>query len=84
MELVRFVLVLFVVELVLVEPEFEVFEQVDKFEELAFELSELFDIAAFGLPEVKGEEIQKAKQCFANKEQTLVACAGCYPTELCI
>ena len=42
--------------------------------------AELFDIAAFGLPEVKGEEIQKAKQRFANKEQTLVACAGCYPT----
>ena len=35
--------------------------------------AELFDIAAFGLPEVKGEEIQKAKQRFANKEQTLLS-----------
>ena len=42
--------------------------------------ADLFEIAAFGLPEIKREEILRAKERYSNHEKTLVACAGCYPT----
>ena len=40
----------------------------------------LLDSAAFGLPEITAEELTRAQHSFANREKTLVACAGCYPT----
>lgn len=36
--------------------------------------------AAFGLPEVTGEELVHAAQRHAKGQAVLVACAGCYPT----
>ncbi len=41
---------------------------------------DLLENAAFGLPEIKGDEIRKAAKRHASKEPVLVACAGCYPT----
>lgn len=40
----------------------------------------LLDIAAFGLPEITGDELQAAHERFASGKAALVACAGCYPT----
>lgn len=40
----------------------------------------LLEQAAFGLPEIKGEEIAHAAKRYAQGEPVLVACAGCYPT----
>ena len=36
--------------------------------------------AAFGLPELTGEELNQAAQAHASGSAILVACAGCYPT----
>ena len=36
--------------------------------------------AAFGLPEITGDELAQAAARFAAGESVLVACAGCYPT----
>lgn len=40
----------------------------------------LLEKSAFGLPEIKGEEIRRAAGLYASGESVLVACAGCYPT----
>lgn len=40
----------------------------------------LLELTSFGLPEIKTEEINRARQNFVDKTKTLVACAGCYPT----
>lgn len=36
--------------------------------------------AAFGLPEITGDQLNQAAERFAKKLPALVACAGCYPT----
>ncbi len=36
--------------------------------------------AAFGLPEITGDQLDQAAQRFAKNLPALVACAGCYPT----
>lgn len=36
--------------------------------------------AAFGLPELTGDELAQAAKSFAAGQPALVACAGCYPT----
>lgn len=36
--------------------------------------------AAFGLPEITGEELARAAKAHRNGTPALVACAGCYPT----
>lgn len=36
--------------------------------------------AAFGLPELTGDELARAAQDYASGVPVLVACAGCYPT----
>lgn len=40
----------------------------------------LLSQAAFGLPEITGDELARAAQRHAVGEAVLVACAGCYPT----
>ena len=40
----------------------------------------LLSQAAFGLPEITGEELAQAAQRHEAGEAVLVACAGCYPT----
>ena len=41
---------------------------------------EILAKAAFGLPEITGDELNAAAAQFAAGEAALVACAGCYPT----
>lgn len=42
--------------------------------------ADLIDNAAFGLPEITGDELAMARERFASGKAALVACAGCYPT----
>lgn len=41
---------------------------------------ELLAKAAFGLPELTGQELAQAAQVYKEGNPVLVACAGCYPT----
>lgn len=42
--------------------------------------TDLLAKAAFGLPEIKGSQLQSAAAMHASGEAVLVGCAGCYPT----
>lgn len=41
---------------------------------------ELLTKAAFGLPEITGDQLQAAAHTFADHSPALIGCAGCYPT----
>lgn len=42
--------------------------------------ADLLTTAAFGLPEITGDELTTAHERYAQGNPVLVACAGCYPT----